>query len=85
MNLARVLITGCIIISVNFIYSQAIIVNGIGLTSPSTGGSPTSCNGDYKFKNAGVPPPTINSNCVVLTDGTAVDGEGDIWICISSQ
>ena len=81
MNLARVLITGCIIISVNFIYSQAIIVNGIGLTSPSTGGSPTSCNGDYKFKNAGVPPPTINSNCVVLTDGTAVDGEGDIWIC----
>ena len=62
-------------------YSQAITFNGAALTTVSTGGAPTSCNGDYKFKNAGVPSPSISGNCVTLTDGTPANGEGDIWIC----
>jgi len=62
-------------------YSQAITFNGAALTAVSTGGAPTSCNGDYKFKNAGVPLPSISGNCVTLTNGTPANGEADIWIC----
>ncbi|PWL33143.1 MAG: hypothetical protein DCO96_01970 [Fluviicola sp. XM-24bin1] len=77
LALAAVLIT-----AVQFFgNSQAITVNGTALTTPSGGGSPTSCTGDYKVKNVGVPTPTVGASCVTLTDGTAVNGEGDIWIC----
>ena len=62
-------------------FSQAITVNGVGLTSASSGGSPTSCSGDYKFKNNSVPSPSITGNCITLTDGTPANGEADIWIC----
>ena len=62
-------------------YSQAITVNGVGLTSVSGPGGPGSCNGDYKFLNNGIPTPSISGNCVVLTDGTPANGEGDVWVC----
>ncbi len=62
-------------------FSQAITVNGVGLTSASSGGAPTSCNGDYKFQNNAIPSPSISGNCVTLTDGTPANGEADIWIC----
>ena len=81
-NIMRIL-TGFLIFIcfLNESYSQAITFNGAALTTVSTGGAPTSCNGDYKFKNAGVPSPSISGNCVTLTDGTPANGEGDIWIC----
>ncbi|MFZ9028775.1 MAG: lectin-like domain-containing protein, partial [Crocinitomicaceae bacterium] len=81
MKKLNLLLSGLTVLFINLSLGQAITVNGTALTAPSVGGAPASCTGDYKVRNNGIPAPSIAGNCITLTDGTAANGEGDLWVC----
>ena len=63
------------------LFAQAITVNGVGLSYPSTGGSPNSCNDDYEVKNNGITAPIESGGCITMTDGTTSNASTAVWVC----